>query len=79
MKTQTITWHPYPQETPTKEGEYLVSIRYNAHSAVRLVQYSERFGIVFDESGEDYWVSKDISNGDAHINAWSEIPRPYEG
>lgn len=27
-QSDCIKWHPYPQEKPTKEGNYLVTIKY---------------------------------------------------
>ena len=72
-----IQWHRYTNEKPTLEDNYLVSIKYEDDSMVKIAWYSKNYGLELDESGDDYWVSKDIRSGKAAIVAWAELPQPF--
>lgn len=64
MKDVNIVWHPYPQEKPPKDKEYLVSVTAG----------NTRF------SSADFWHSKkEVFHHfiDASITAWAEMPEPY--
>lgn len=79
LSTEYHEWHPYPDESPNEDVECLVSIRWTDESIVRFATWSKLWGeFNFDESGEDYWVAKDIANGEATITAWTESPAPYK-
>lgn len=64
-----IEWHPYPQEKPTEEGSYLVTIRMFCRDG-------------FDEEYERRFVQMDVFDlgyfWKAGVVAWAELPKPYE-
>lgn len=63
--TDCIVWHPYPQEKPTREGEYylVTALRGGEHQVCTAwwIDESYRFGIFTDR-----------------VTAWAELPKPYE-
>ena len=60
-----IEWHPYPQEKPKKDDEYLVSVNmWNKSSTLT-----------------SHWISSkdDFKNlFDEFVYAWAEMPGPYK-
>ena len=61
-KRDGIKWHPYPKESPTDVGEYLVTI--NGKVTIEDATYYEYSGTYqFDSQG---------------VTAWAELPKPYE-
>lgn len=60
-----IEWHPYPQEKPTKDGTYLVTIKYEDDEESCVITS------VFIETYDSFC-------GGRFISAWAELPKPYE-
>lgn len=64
-KRDGIEWHPYPQEKPTREGEYylVTALRGGEHQVCTAwwIDESYRFGVFTDR-----------------VEAWAELPKPYE-
>lgn len=65
-------WHPYPEEKPEKEGEYLVTETSCISKDVLFVSIEYYSGDNWtDENGGRVW---DISR---YIRAWMPLPKPY--
>ena len=64
-KRDGIEWHPYPLEKPTKEGTYLVTIKYDDEEEACV-----RTSI--------FIVAYDCFSGGRFVTAWAELPKPYE-
>lgn len=60
-----IEWHPYPQEKPKKDDEYLVSVNMWNKSSTLTSSWITSNGVF-----KDIW--------DERIYAWAEKPEPYE-
>lgn len=66
MKKVEIKWHPYPQEKPKEEGEYLVTLRVGTRDYVKVDNY------LINKKHSYFMLSDDF------ITAWAEKPKPYE-
>lgn len=65
LKDSIVEWHPYPKEKPTKEGTYLVTIKYgNEEEACVLTSV--------------FVGTYNCFGGGRFITAWAELPKPYE-
>ena len=60
-----IEWHPYPEEKPNKDDEYLVSVNMWNKSFTSTSSW-----ITSNSVFEDIW--------DERIYAWAEKPGPYK-
>lgn len=70
MSETKIVWHPYPEEKPTEEKQYLISF---------YVYKEKRSGVDIDfyNPGHDVW---DIYDDGVYTNvyAWAEEPEPFK-
>lgn len=66
-KLDGIKWHPYPKEKPSMDDVYIVSLVINSEKPYSWISYYRKE----DGFSEDY-------NGSV-VNAWAELPEPYEG
>lgn len=66
-------WHPYPEEQPEKEGEYLVTETSCINSDILFVsiEYYSGDNWTDEDYGDNVW---DISQ---YIRAWMPLPKPY--
>ena len=65
MKKAEIEWCPFPQEKPTVDDQYIVSIRLGEDSFTATADWKNikgKFQDVFNEN----------------ITAWAEMPEPYK-
>ena len=65
MKKAEIEWYPFPQEKPTVDDQYIVSIRLGKVSFTATADWKNvkgKFKVMFNEN----------------ITAWAEMPRPYK-
>lgn len=61
------TWHPYPQEKPTENLSYLVSIKCpHAISTTIATWWDDEFVDIY-------------RNRNDKVIAWAKMPKPYEG
>lgn len=73
VRLEPPLWHPYPEEEPEKEGEYLVTEMSCIRKDILFVSIEYYSGDNWtDEDGGDVW---DISQ---YIRAWMPLPKPYE-
>ena len=61
--TTEITWHPYPQEKPTENGQYIIT-GFDEIKFVCSTMYHTEFGWSFLK--------------DDMVIAWAELPKAYE-
>ena len=64
MSESKIVWCKYPQETPTVDDQYIVSIRLGKYSFTATADWKNvkgKFKGVFNKN----------------ITAWAEMPKPY--
>ena len=72
MKTQTITWHPYPDEKPNEYGNYIVTVAYDLFDRNKGIDiWTFCKNDEFQKVG--YWGIPE-----AHVIAWAEMPKAYE-
>lgn len=65
LKDSIIEWHPYPQEKPTEEGIYLVTLEnILGDRNVRVLEFKSK----------TFWTASQWSS----VVAWAELPKPYE-
>lgn len=65
MSESKIVWHKYPQEKPTVDDQYIVSIRLGKVSFTATADWKNvkgKFKVMFNEN----------------ITAWAEMPKPYK-
>ena len=67
MKKTTVEWHPYPQERPTEDKFYLVTIKYKRTSKVD----------IWDSVNGYFYIEGVLYDGNEVI-AWAEMPGPYK-
>ena len=65
MSENNVKWHPYPQEKPKEDNEYLVSVNMWNKSFTSTSSW-----ITSKDVFEDIW--------DKCIYAWAEKPEPYK-
>lgn len=65
MSESKIVWYKYPQEKPTVDDQYIVSIKLGKGSFTATADWKNVKG-----------KFKDVFNED--ITAWAEMPEPYE-
>ena len=65
MSESKIVWRKYPQEKPTVDDQYIVSIRLGKDSFTATADWKNVKG-----------KFKDVFEKD--ITAWAEMPKPYE-
>ena len=65
MSESKIVWRKYPQEKPTVDDQYIVSIRLGKVSFTATADWKNvkgKFKVMFNET----------------ITAWAEMPKPYK-
>ena len=65
MSESKIVWRKYPQEKPTVDDQYIVSIRLGKVSFTATADWKNvkgKFKVMFNEN----------------ITAWAEMPEPYK-
>lgn len=65
MSESKIVWRKYPQEKPTVDDQYIVSIRLGKVSFTATADWKNvkgKFKVMFNEN----------------ITAWAEMPKPYK-
>ena len=65
MSESKIVWRKYPQEKPTVDDQYIVSIRLGKVSFTATADWKNvkgKFKVMFNEI----------------ITAWAEMPKPYK-
>ena len=65
MSESKIVWRKYPQEKPTVDDQYIVSIRLGKVSFTATAAWKNvkgKFKVMFNEN----------------ITAWAEMPKPYK-
>lgn len=60
-----IKWHPYPKEKPTKDGTYIVTIKYEDDEESCVIT-------------SDFFGTYNSFCGGRFITAWAYPPNPYE-
>ena len=64
-----VDWHPFTEEKPTKEGEYLVTIR------IWSATYEDYFVSVRCRC---FWKTGFEEDAIHEVIAWTEKPEPYQ-
>lgn len=59
-----VDWHQYPQEKPSKSGDFLVTVKKIEGEIVMIRFYTD-------------WGEK-FNFNDKQILAWAELPQPYK-
>lgn len=70
--TQTITWHPYPEEVPPRYGEYLVT------ASNDLMERTSFIDLWHYCKNDEFQKLGYMLPPEAHVLAWAELPRPYK-
>lgn len=68
-KKTKVIWHPYPQEKPSKEKIYLVTVVDKVPFVVEAKYFSEKKKFSDVHMGDFF---------DECVTAWAEKPEPYE-
>ena len=79
-----IVWHPYPEEKPTRDSTYLVSLRAREKGFSDYIRYDMMYSPKYDR-----WNFSDLLNPEEipedgftdRVTAWAEMPqvKPYAG
>ena len=75
-QTETIVWHPYPDEKPAHSNFYLVHVFYLDIGTFEVWQYDGR-----DSDGEDIWINDGgefAHMGEGKLIAWAELPKGWK-
>lgn len=67
-----IPWHPYPEEEPSKEGNYLVTL---SDGNIAIDSYVTDW---FDGDPKATVFYRWGENDEEDIIAWTELPKPYK-
>ena len=62
MSENKVKWHPYPQERPIEDNDYLITVKYSRRA--KKVMKWDSFNGYFNIYGD--------------VIAWAEMPEPYE-
>lgn len=63
IRYSVIEWHPYPQDKPYCDDNYIVSVKIGKSEYVTVSMY-------FDDEFENFY--------DCEVMAWAELPEPYK-
>lgn len=66
MSATKIDWHPYPEEKPKRDKEYLVTCVHPDGNKFIFVDFW------FSATGEGKWFT-----APEKVIAWAELPEPY--
>lgn len=79
-----IVWHPYPEEKPTRDSTYLVSLRASEKGFSDYIRYDMMYS-----PKHDRWNFSDLLDPEeipedsftSRVTAWAEMPqvKPYAG
>lgn len=67
MSENKVKWHPYPEEKPKKEGNYLTTVGLLRENYINMDFY------YITEKREYFAYSNPL------VIAWAEMPEPYKG
>lgn len=64
MNEINVKWHPYPDEIPPEEDDYLVTVRGYPNPFIYYLHYSS-----YTTGRGSQWT---------HVTAWMDKPKPYK-
>ena len=62
MSENKVKWHPYPQEIPVEDNDYLITVKYSRR-AKKVTTWDSVNGYFYIEG---------------NVTAWAELPEPYK-
>ena len=67
---RVITWHPYPKDKPTGNGDYLVTLDTITNGKIDIAYYGG--------NGIPRFFLPEPSHAMDKVVAWAELPKPYK-
>ena len=62
MNENKVKWHPYPQERPVEDNDYLITVKYSRRA---------RKVTTWDSVNGYFYI-------EGNVTAWAELPEPYK-